>query len=143
MMTSEGLETLKEHEGLRLTAYKCTAGVWTIGYGHTSDRHEGVYPGLTITKEEAEHLLLADVEEAEADARKLVPNFDGHSPARQDAITNMAFQFGYERLSKFTDFLPLFRAGKYKHAALDLEHTKWYRQTRNRANDVIRMIKEG
>jgi lysozyme len=142
-MTPEGLEKLKEHEGLRLNAYKCTAGVWTIGYGHTSDRHEGVYEGLTITKEEAEHLLYLDVAEAEADARKVCPNFDTHSPGRQDALVNMAFQMGYAGLSKFTDFLALFRAGKYRLAALDLEHTKWHRQTNNRAHDVINMIMEG
>ena len=31
----QGLEMIKEFEGLRLKAYKCPAGVWTIGYGHT------------------------------------------------------------------------------------------------------------
>ena len=36
MRTGEaGLHIIKSFEGCRLTAYKCPAGVWTIGYGHT------------------------------------------------------------------------------------------------------------
>ena len=28
---------VKTFEGFRADAYKCPAGVWTIGYGHTED----------------------------------------------------------------------------------------------------------
>ena len=36
MITSQnGINLIKEFEGCRLTAYKCPAGVWTIGIGHT------------------------------------------------------------------------------------------------------------
>lgn len=35
---------IRQFEGLRLTAYRCPSGIWTIGYGHTS----GVKPGDTI-----------------------------------------------------------------------------------------------
>ena len=31
-----GIELIKEFESLRLEAYKCPAGVWTIGYGLTA-----------------------------------------------------------------------------------------------------------
>ena len=44
-------------EGCRLHAYKCPAGVWTIGWGHTA----GVYEGMTITREQANELLKKDV----------------------------------------------------------------------------------
>lgn len=50
---------IKPFEGLRLTAYKCPAGVWTIGYGTT----RGVYKGMKITKLEANALLLQDIKE--------------------------------------------------------------------------------
>jgi lysozyme len=55
---SAGLKIIKESEGLRLKAYKCPAGVWTIGYGHT----KGVREGDVITEEEAEELLQKDLE---------------------------------------------------------------------------------
>ena len=55
---NKGLELIKKYEGLRLTAYKCPAGVWTIGYGHTA----GVKSGDKITKEQAEELLKKDLQ---------------------------------------------------------------------------------
>ena len=40
-ISDEGLELIKHFEGCELEAYKCAAGVWTIGYGHTKDIQEG------------------------------------------------------------------------------------------------------
>lgn len=54
----KAIELIKEFEGLRLLAYKCEAGVWTIGWGHTS----GVKPGMKISAEHADELLRADAE---------------------------------------------------------------------------------
>ena len=33
--SQEGLELIKKFEGCRLEAYRCSANVLTIGYGHT------------------------------------------------------------------------------------------------------------
>ena len=58
MKTSpKGIALIKEFEGLRLKAYKCPGGVWTIGYGHTA----GVKPGEVITENQAEEYLKADL----------------------------------------------------------------------------------
>ena len=58
MKTSpKGIALIKEFEGLRLKAYKCPGGVWTIGYGHTAD----VKPGMVITEAQAEEYLKADL----------------------------------------------------------------------------------
>lgn len=58
-----GLTLIKHFEGLFLTAYKCPAGVWTIGYGHTGAVHNdgSVHPGLKITEERAVELLQYDL----------------------------------------------------------------------------------
>ena len=53
----KGITLIKEFEGLRLKAYQCPGGVWTIGYGHTA----GVKPGMVITKAQAEEYLKADL----------------------------------------------------------------------------------
>ena len=53
----EGLSLIKKFEGCKLEAYKCSAGVWTIGYGHTT----GVKEGDVCTQEEAEKLLRGDI----------------------------------------------------------------------------------
>ncbi len=44
-------------EGCKLKAYKCPAGIWTVGYGHTN----GVFDGMKITQNEADKLLEGDV----------------------------------------------------------------------------------
>lgn len=59
-------------EGLRLTAYLDTANKWTIGVGHTSDAQLKVTPGLKITKEKANQLLINDLAEAEGAVERLV-----------------------------------------------------------------------
>lgn len=52
-----GLDLVRTFEGLRTEAYRCPAGVWTIGYGHTGD----VQPGQRITAEQAEKILRDDL----------------------------------------------------------------------------------
>jgi len=55
--SQEGLELIKKFEGCKLKSYKCPAGVWTIGYGHTEDVKEGDI----VSPQEADKLLRADV----------------------------------------------------------------------------------
>ena len=50
-----GLDLIKSFEGMKLAAYKCPAGIPTIGYGSTGPH---VKMGMTITRDEAETLLL-------------------------------------------------------------------------------------
>ena len=57
-----GLKLLKSFEGWRGRAYKDVTGVWTIGYGHTSRAGPpAVVPGLTLSREEGEAILLRDL----------------------------------------------------------------------------------
>jgi len=55
--TQEGIDLIKEFEGCVLTAYRCPAGVLTIGYGHTT----GVKEGMVINKIQAENMLKSDL----------------------------------------------------------------------------------
>ena len=58
MMTEEGISLIKKYEGCKLTAYKCPAGVWTIGYGNTFyEDGSTVKPGDKITQKRADQLL--------------------------------------------------------------------------------------
>lgn len=58
---NRGIELIKNFEGFRARAYRCPAGVLTIGYGHTYN----VHPTDVITKEQAEDLLRQDLDWAE------------------------------------------------------------------------------
>lgn len=54
-----GLDLIKSFEGCQLKAYRCPAGVWTIGWG-TTEAINGVKPhkGMAITQEQADKLLI-------------------------------------------------------------------------------------
>lgn len=88
MKTSQsGIEIIRSHEGLKLTSYKCPAGVWTIGYGHT----KGVKPGDRITEQKAVEYLKEDLNESEntINAQNLVLNQN-----QFDAIASFIFNVG-------------------------------------------------
>lgn len=55
-ISDRGVELVAKYEGCRLEAYKCPAGVWTIGYGHTA----GVKEGDTLASEAAAKSLLKE-----------------------------------------------------------------------------------
>ena len=57
----EGLALIKKFEGCRLKAYRCSANVLTIGYGHTG----GVQENDVISQPEADKLLEEDIEKFE------------------------------------------------------------------------------
>ena len=90
MKTSqEGINAIKKREGLRLKSYQDQAGVWTIGYGHTSPM---ITEGMKITKATAENYLKSDVrrfEDAITEAVRV-----GLSQHRFDTLVSFAFNVG-------------------------------------------------
>jgi lysozyme len=90
MRTSEkGRQFIKDRESLSLGVYKCPAGVWTIGYGHTGpDVREGMRP---ITKATAEDLLTNDLVTPELAVRNYVtvPLTQGQFDALVSIIMNV------------------------------------------------------
>lgn len=116
MKTSEeGKRFIKEKEGLRLEAYRCSGGILTIGYGHTA----GVVPGMIINKIQAEKFFLEDLEQkAEAIINRLVkiPLTQG----QYDALVSFVFNLGAGNLMKST-LLKLLNAGDYTGAAEQFE----------------------
>ena len=63
------IEKIKQWEGLRLTAYKDSGGILTIGYGHTGP---DVKAGMTITEAHAEMLLMRDLSRFEQSVERSV-----------------------------------------------------------------------
>lgn len=115
MRTSEkGLALIRQAEGLRLRAYKCPAGVWTIGYGTTA----GVKEGLVITKERAEELLREDVKRFEDQVMRLVKV--RLTQGQFDALVSFIYNLGAGNLSNST-LLRLLNAGDYKGAAAQFD----------------------
>jgi len=95
-ISQEGLSLIKKFEGCELEAYKCAAGVWTIGYGST----KGVKEGDTITQEEADSLLLHEMDEYESYINDMVK-----SDLKQnefDSLVSWVFNLGPSNLSSST-----------------------------------------
>ncbi|MBH3360774.1 lysozyme [Pseudomonas guariconensis] len=111
MRTSQrGLSIIKSFEGLRLQAYKDAVGVWTIGYGTT----RGVNAGMKISKEQAERMLLNDVQRFEPEIERLVGV--PLSQNQWDALVSFTYNLGAANLESST-LLRKLNAGDYAGAA--------------------------
>lgn len=131
MNTSKnGREAIKLFEGLRKTAYKCPAGVWTIGYGHTGP---DVVEGLTITTQRAEVLLLKDLIKFEKGVQELVkvPLTQGQF----DALVSFTYNLGLGSLRSST-LLRLLNSRKYKEAANEFD--KWVYAGNRKLEGLVR-----
>jgi lysozyme len=106
-----GLSLIKSFEGCELTAYKCPAGVLTIGYGHTG---ADVKPGQVITAHRAEELLQGDLARferaVEASLKVSV------TPNQFAALVSLAYNIGGAALAKST-LIKRLNAGKTQEAA--------------------------
>lgn len=95
MRTSEkGLQSIIAFEGIELNAYRCPAGIWTIGVGHTGDV-DGVpvVRGMKITESEAMALLREDVKRFEKYLNKQ-PFIGSLAQGMFDALVSFIFNVG-------------------------------------------------
>lgn len=93
-----GLALIKQFEGCRLAAYQCSAGVWTIGYGHTA----GVYKGMKITQAQADAFLKQDIAKFEKyiNNPSYVPFTEQLNQNQFDALVSFAFNLGQGNVKK-------------------------------------------
>lgn len=103
---------IAQWEGCELAAYQCSAGVWTIGYGHT----KGVSPGDVCTEAQAKQWLQEDLQETvQALAHYInVPVSEGEFIA----LTSLAFNVGVTRLTRSKLLLKL-NQGNREGASLE------------------------
>lgn len=95
-INDEGLALIKQWEGLKLRAYRCPAGVWTIGYGHTRTAR----PNMEIDAATAELLLRVDLRDFEAAVEDLidVPLTEGQFAA----LVSWSFNVGGGAMARST-----------------------------------------
>lgn len=117
LMRTSNKQIVKNAEGLRLEAYLCPAGVWTIGYGHTGT---DVWPGLVITEKWAESLLERDLRTFEAYVSGYVKV--DLTQDQFDALVSFVYNIGAEAFKNST-MLKKLNAGDYEGAAK--EFPRW------------------
>jgi len=113
-LSKNGLQQIIKREGVILHAYYDSVGVITIGTGHTSEAGPPkVVPGMTITKEENDKILLADLAPIEKQVNETVK-----VPITQnqyDALVSIIFNVGPTFLK--STCMKKLNAGDYKGAA--------------------------
>jgi len=116
-LNTAGYDLIKQFEGCKLIAYKCPAGIWTIGYGHTKD----VKQGDKISQHQADILLGSDVEIFENYVSDLIKGCEC-TQNQFNALVSFAFNLGNGNL-KTSTLMRKFKAKEYDAAAK--EFLRW------------------
>ena len=101
-ISERGLNLIKRYEGLRLKPYRCAAGLWTVGYGHVigDGRTLPDSENRTLTKEEVDSLLSADIRRFERGVLRLCPVL--LTQGQFDALVSFSFNLGLGNLQRST-----------------------------------------
>ena len=123
IINKKGMDLIKEFEGFRTHAYQDSAGVWTIGYGHT----KGVQPTDIISAAQGDKMLADELSEYENYVKTLVT-----VPLHQhqfDALVSWTYNLGPTNL-KNSGMLKVLNQGRYD--LVPNEMRRW-----NKANGIV------
>ena len=138
------LEMLKRHEGEvktngRHVAYKCSAGYWTLGIGRNIDPNGGI----GLSDEEIDFLLEGDIARVIKELSSEYPWFNDLDDVRKDAMIDISFNLGATRLRGFKKALAAMEVADYTLAAKEFLDSKWSRDVKGRAHELVSMIETG
>ena len=137
---------IQKSEGLRLAAYRCTAGRLTIGFGHNCDTSP--VPGVSkvgdrITREQADDLLSKDLSAVVWEVRKALPWVTSLEAPRQAVLYDMAFNMGTRGLLGFRNTLRMVEHKDYAQAAPNMLRSRWAGQVGNRSIRLAEQMATG
>ena len=141
-------QEIEADEGCKYETYHCSEGHLTGGIGHLiTEWDEEIYSGpigTPIPEEQVKNWFDRDVQQSINDCISLFDNFDKLPEDIQHVLTNMSFQLGRPRLSKFKKMIAAVHNEDYREMALQMEDSRWFKQTQNRAQRLIdRVIRQG
>lgn len=121
--SQDAYKLIRHFEGLRLKSYRCSAGTWTVGWGHTGSKIKGP---MTIDRPEAERYLQEDVYFFEKQLFKMLTQ----KPLQHEfeAMLSWMFNVGEGAVQKST-LLKNFNLGQKREAAG--EFLRWNKQRKN------------
>ena len=133
-MIDKLIEQLKRHEGFRSKPYKDTVGKLTIGYGRNIE-------DVGISVQEAETLLLNDIEWAVEECAQLFLNWPELPDDVQVVLANMCFNLGKVRLGRFIKMRMAIADKDFVRAAEEMKDSKWYTQVGRRSVELVEMMR--
>ena len=128
-------EWIKHHEGLNLRLYKDTVNKTTIGYGRNIQDNG-------ISQSEADFMFENDFNRCEHDLK----SYSWYLVQPQnvkDALMNMCFNLGINRLLGFKKMILALIDKDYTKAAIEALDSKWAKQVGQRAKDIALMMRQG
>ena len=133
---SELLQQIKEHEGLVLKPYKCTANKLTIGYGHNLEDN-----GLSKTA--CEFILFEDIDEAKKNLYAVFTRkfFENLSNNQKIALIDMMFNLGLSRFLTFKKFILAVKNKDFIKASAEIINSRAYQQNKSRYKKLSEQIK--
>ncbi|HHZ97628.1 MAG TPA: glycoside hydrolase [Flavobacteriales bacterium] len=140
------IEQLKEHEGFRCNYYYCTAEKKTIGYGRNVESNPFTpkemlmlgrkdFDNDPMTEEEAEQLLVNDVNRVTASVKEYFP-WAELNPSRKAVLVNMAINMGITGLLKFKKMKHAILLKRYEQAGVEMMLSLWAEQVGGRAEQL-------
>ncbi len=141
-------EEIEADEGCEYKLYRCSEGHLTGGIGHLitewDENYYGKRVGAPIPEQQVQDWFVNDVQVAIEDCQNIFNSFDKLPEEIQHVLINMSFQLGKPRLSKFKKMIAAVEAGDYQEMANQMEDSRWYKQTTNRAQRLIdRVVTQG
>lgn len=127
---------LTRDEGKRLSPYRDTKGLLTIGIGRNLD-------AKGISEDEALYLLANDITEACQLLDANVPWWRQMNEPRQRVLANMCFNMGWGTLSQFKNTLKAMQESRYEDAARGMLDSLWAEQVGARATRLAEMMRTG
>jgi lysozyme len=129
------VESLIQHEGLRLKPYFDTVGKITIGYGRNLTDNG-------LTSQEAAILLDHDIDAALRNATQF-DWFAGLDDERQRVVVEMIFNMGLVGFGSFRHLIHALAVKNYPEAARQMRDSRWATQTKGRAVTLAKLMEDG
>ena len=129
------LSSVIVHEGFSRYIYLDSVGVRTVGFGRNLDDRG-------ISREEAEMLLLNDLETSTEEAKKF-EFYENLTSNRRDVIVEMIFNLGLTRFKKFKKTIGYINQANHSAAADEMLDSKWADMVGQRAITLSNKFRAG
>ena len=127
---------LMRHEGLKLSLYKDSVGIWTIGIGRNLEANG-------ISRDEAMLMLDNDISKAKLGLSHTFPWYLSLDDVRQAVMVDMTFNMGIAGFAKFALTIDHIKRGDYLEASKEMLKSAWSHQVGQRSYELSEMMRTG
>ena len=139
---------ITDDEGCKYEIYLDHLGLPTCGIGHLikeTDEEHGKAVGTKVSEERVKALFDEDIKVSIAECEELFKtqfsSFDALPTEARYILTNMMFNMGKPRLSKFVKMRKAIEDFDFAEASIQMKDSKWYTQVTNRADRLVKRMK--